>query len=276
MIEDFFFKLAFLLYAVAAVGFGIYFRSLKPEALKGARLVLLGGFFCHTLNIMLRLKLLQAPPVVSFHESSSFLAWAVVGVYFFFVYRGPKVYTLGTFLLPLVLFLMAVSALTPSEIRPLPPVLRSLWLPIHAIISLFSYAFFLMAAVAGFMYLLQEREVKRKHLGKIFKRLPPLESLDRINELSLKYGFPLLTLGIITGALWAEKAWGSYWSWDPKETWSLILWFIYAALLHERLLIGWRGKRAAIMALLGFAVWIISFFVVNLFLAGLHSYGKWS
>jgi len=276
MIEGLFFKLAFILYSVSTVGFFIYFRSLKPEALKGARLVLLGGFFCHTLNIALRLKALKAPPVTSFHESSSFLAWAVVGVYFFFVYRGPKVYTLGTFLLPLVLFLMTVSALFPSEIAPLPPVLRSLWLPIHAIISLLSYAFFLIAAVAGLMYLLQERQVKHKRLGGLFKRLPPLESLDRLNELCLKYGFPLLTLGIITGAIWAEKAWGAYWSWDPKETWSLILWFIYAALLHERLLIGWRGRKAAIMALIGFGVWMISYFVVNLFLPGLHSYGKWS
>jgi len=276
MIEEFFFKLAFILYLISTVGFFIYFYSLKPEALKGARLVLLGGFFCHTLNIVLRLKVLKAPPVASFHESSSFLAWAVVGVYFFFVYRGPKVYTMGTFLLPLVLLLMIASAISPSEITPLPPVLQSLWLPIHAIISLFSYAFFLTAAVAGFMYLLQERQVKHKQLGGIFKRLPPLESLDRINELSLKYGFPLLTLGIITGALWAEKAWGTYWNWDPKETWSLILWLVYAALLHERLIVGWRGRRAAMMALLGFFVWIISFFVVNLFLPGLHSYGKWS
>jgi len=276
MIEEFFFKLAFILYLISTVGFFIYFYSLKPEALKGARLVLLGGFFCHTLNIVLRLKVLKAPPVASFHESSSFLAWAVVGVYFFFVYRGPKVYTMGTFLLPLVLLLMIASAISPSEITPLPPVLQSLWLPIHAIISLFSYAFFLTAAVAGFMYLLQERQVKHKQLGGIFKRLPPLESLDRINELSLKYGFPLLTLGIITGALWAEKAWGTYWNWDPKETWSLILWLVYAALLHERLIVGWRGRRAAMMALLGFLVWIISFFVVNLFLPGLHSYGKWS
>ncbi len=276
MIAEFFFKLAFLLYLISTVGFFIYFYSLRPEALKGARLVLLGGFGCHTLNLILRLKIIGGPPVTSFHEASSFLAWAVVGVYFFLSYRGPKVYTLGTFLLPMVLFLMLASAMSPSEILPLPPILRSLWFPVHALIALLSYAFFIVAAVAGFMYLLQERQVKRKRLGGIFRRLPPLESLDRINELCLKYGFPLLTLGIITGALWAEKAWGTYWTWDPKETWSLILWFLYAALLHERLIVGWRGRRAALMALLGFLFWIISFFVVNLFLPGLHSYGKWS
>ncbi len=276
MPEVFFFKLTLLLYAVATVGFFIYFYTLRPEALKGARWVFLSGFGTHTLSLLLRLKTLKAPPVTSFHEATSFLAWAVVGVYFFLSYRGPKVYTLGTFLAPLVLFLMIISAISPATILPLPPALRSFWLPIHAILSLVSYAFFLVAAVAGLMYLVQERQVKKKTLGGIFRRLPPLESLDRLNELCLKYGFPLLTLGIITGALWAEEAWGSYWSWDPKETWSLILWFIYAALLHERLIVGWRGRRAALMALLGFVVWIISFFMVNLFLSGLHTYGKWT
>ncbi|MBX6423686.1 c-type cytochrome biogenesis protein CcsB [Thermosulfurimonas sp. F29] len=276
MPEVFFFKLAIILYTISAVGFFIYFYTLRPEALKGARRVLLFGFAVHTLSLVLRLKALKAPPVTSFHEATSFLAWSVVGVYFFLSYRGPKVYTLGTFLAPVVLFLMIVSAVSPATLLPLPPPLRSFWLPIHAVISLLSYAFFLVAAVAGLMYLLQERQVKRKTLGGIFRRLPPLESLDRLNEVCLKYGFPLLTLGIITGALWAEKAWGTYWSWDPKETWSLILWLIYAALLHERLIVGWRGRRAAFMALLGFVVWIISFFVVNLLFPGLHGYGRWT
>ncbi|WP_297058079.1 c-type cytochrome biogenesis protein CcsB [Thermosulfurimonas sp.] len=276
MPEIFFLKLALILYGIATVGFFIFFYTLKPEALRGARWVFLAGFGLHTLSLALRALALKAPPVISFHGATSFLAWAVAGVYFFFTLKGPKVYTLGTFLAPVVLLLVAVALLSPYAPAPLPPALRSIWLPFHATISLLSYAFFVVAAVAGFMYLLQERQVKRKMLGGIFRRLPPLESLDRLNEMSLKYGFPLLTVGIITGALWAEKAWGSYWSWDPKETWSLILWFIYAALLHERLIVGWRGRRAAIMALLGFVVWIISFFVVNLLLPGLHNYGRWT
>jgi len=272
----FFFRLSFLLYGVATVGFFIYFYTLKPEALRGARGVLACGWLLHTGALLAGLKVLKAPPVANFYGAASFLAWTVVGAYFFLSYRGPKVYTLGSFLSPLILLLMIVAWRAPTALWPLPPSLKSFWFPIHALISLTSYAFFLIAAVAAVMYLLQERQVKRKRLGGLFRRLPPLESLDRVNEKCLKYGFPLLTAGIVTGALWAEEAWGSFWSWDPKETWSLILWLIYAALLHERFIVGWRGRRAAYMALLGFAVWMVSFFIINLWMPGLHSYGRWS
>jgi cytochrome c-type biogenesis protein CcsB len=102
--------------------------------------------------------------------------------------------------------------------------------------------------------------------------LPPLDTLDDINYRCLTLGFPLLTIAIITGAIWAETAWGAYWSRDPKETWSLITWFVYAALLHGRLTTGWRGRRAAIFAVFGFFVLLFTFLGVNLLLEGLHSY----
>ena len=131
---------------------------------------------------------------------------------------------------------------------------------------------FALAFAAGIMYLIQERQIKAKKIGAFYHRLPALKVLDDLGYRCLTFGFPLLTLGIITGSVWAESAWGSYWSWDPKETWSLITWFLYAALLHGRLTVGWRGRRAAIFAIVGFAALVFTFLGVNLLLSGLHSY----
>ncbi len=125
------------------------------------------------------------------------------------------------------------------------------------------------------MYLVQEHQLKSKRIGAITQRLPSLQVLDDLNYQSLTYGFPLLTLGIITGAIWAEYAWGRYWNWDPKETWSLITWLLYAALLHQRLTVGWRGRKAAIMAIAGFFAVLFTFLGVNLLLPGLHTYANW-
>jgi cytochrome c-type biogenesis protein CcsB len=129
-----------------------------------------------------------------------------------------------------------------------------------------------MAAGIGVMYLVQEHFLKRKQLGSLFQRLPNLQILDEINYRLITIGFPLLTLAIITGALWAESAWGSYWRWDPKEAWSLITWFIYVFVLHARLRVGWKGKKAAYLSIIGFVVVLFTFFGVNLLLKGMHTF----
>jgi cytochrome c-type biogenesis protein CcsB len=124
------------------------------------------------------------------------------------------------------------------------------------------------------MYLLQERELKSKRFGYFFTRLPSLDSLDQLNSHCLATGFVLLTLGIITGSIWARQAWGAYWQWDPKETWSLITWFLYAAQIHQRFSAGWRGKRAAIMAVIGFTAVLFTLWGVTFLLGGVHSYAQ--
>ncbi|HHI97182.1 MAG TPA: c-type cytochrome biogenesis protein CcsB [Thermodesulfatator atlanticus] len=271
----FFFKLALIVYAIATVGYFVYLYTLKKEAAKGAYYTLLLGFAFHSLSIILRWVEAGHPPLTNLFEATSFLSWGLVLGYLIIDRRFKQAKTLGAFVLPVATILLVYSSFCPKEILPLPPVLKSFWLPIHAAISLVSYGFFILAAASGVMYLIQERQIKKKKLGGWFKRLPSLEVLDRINELSLKIGFPLLTVGIITGAVWAEEAWGSYWSWDPKETWSLIMWLIYAALLHERLAVGWRGRKAAWLSLVGFMAWLISFFIVNLYVPGAHTYVEW-
>ena len=105
-----------------------------------------------------------------------------------------------------------------------------------------------------------------------YKRLPSLEALDQLNSHCLAVGFPLLTLGMITGSIWSKQTWGMYWQWDPKETWSLVTWFFYAALLHQRFTVGWRGRREAIMAIIGFLAILFTLWGVTYLLGGIHSY----
>lgn len=229
------------------------------------------GFAFHTANIIARYVLSGHIPIANLHEASSFFSWCIVLLFFYLEYRY-KLGLLGAFIMPVVFILMLSSSMLPRKIEPLSPVLQSYWLGIHTVFAFIGDAAFAMAFGIGLMYLVQEHYVKSKHIGGLFRRLPSLQILDEINYRLITIGFPFLTLAIITGALWAESAWGSYWRWDPKEVWSLITWFIYALVLHVRLTVGWRGKRAAILSIIGFCVVLFTFFGVNLFLKGLHSF----
>ena len=171
--------------------------------------------------------------------------------------------------------LMVTSSIYPSTVPLLPPALKSRWLFIHSTLAFISYAMFAVAFGAAIMYLIQQHFLKKKRLGPLYQKLPSLDVLDEINYRCMTFGFPLLTIAIITGAIWAETAWGTYWSWDPKETWSLITWFIYAALLHGRLTTGWRGRRAAVLSIIGFFVLLFTFLGVNLLPSeSQHSYQR--
>ncbi|RMF99751.1 MAG: c-type cytochrome biogenesis protein CcsB [Nitrospirae bacterium] len=229
------------------------------------------GFTIHTIHIILRYFLAGHLPITNLHEASSFFAWSITLLFFYVEYRY-KVGLLGSFIMPVVFLVMLSSSVLPREIRPLSPVLQSAWLGVHTTLAFIGDAAFAMAAGIGLMYLVQEHFVKKKHLGSLFQRLPNLQILDEINYRLITIGFPLLTLAIITGALWAESAWGSYWRWDPKEVWSLITWFIYVFVLHVRLRVGWKGKKAAYLSIIGFAAVLFTFFGVNLLLKGMHTF----
>jgi len=230
-----------------------------------------GGFALHTATIIARYAIAGHLPITSLHEASSFFAWCIVLIFFFLEYRY-RVDLLGPFTMPVVFVLMLSSSILPREIKPLSPVLQSYWLGIHTFLAFLGDAAFATAFGVGIMYLIQEHHLKTKRLGGLFQRLPNLQILDEINYKLITLGFPLLTLAIITGALWAESAWGSYWRWDPKEVWSLITWFIYALVLHARLTAGWRGRKAAMLSIAGFISVIFTFFGVNLLLKGLHAF----
>ncbi|MEW5744274.1 MAG: c-type cytochrome biogenesis protein CcsB [Nitrospirota bacterium] len=265
------FELALTSYFTATI-ISIYeiFRGMK----EASRLMLITagvGFAIHSASIVSRYLEAGHLPITSMHEASSFFAWCVVLIFFFLELRY-KIGIMGSFIMPIVFLLMLSSSVLPREIRPLSPVLQSYWLGIHTFLAFLGNAAFAVAFGVGIMYLLQEHYLKAKRTHGLFKRLPSLQVLDEINYKLITLGFPLLTLAIITGALWAENAWGSYWRWDPKETWSLITWFIYALVLHIRLTAGWRGKKAAILSIIGFVVVLFTFFGVNLTLKSLHTF----
>ncbi len=268
------FYITLMIYFVSTVGFLVHIITQRKEAEGWALLVLGAGFAGHTVYLVSRWISSGHPPMANLHESLSFLAWSLVAA-FLLLQFASKVKSLGAFVTPMATVIMAAAATQSGAIVSLPPALRSVWLPIHASICLVADAVFILAFCISVMYLLQERQIKSKKLGGLFQRLPSLDSLDRMNRRCISFGFPLLTVGIVTGSIWAEQAWGAYWSWDPKETWSLITWFLYAALIHQRLTVGWRGRRAAIMTIFAFAALVFTFLGVSLLLPGAHSYATW-
>ena len=159
------------------------------------------------------------------------------------------------------------------HIQPLIPALQSYWMKIHVPANFIGYGAFALAAMAGVAYLLRQRAETRRPDGLLAAVLPALELLDDVMYKAIALGFAAFTIATILGALWAAEAWGGYWSWDPKETWALIVWLNYAAWLHLRLTKGWRGVPMAWWAVIGLLVTLFAFLGVNMFLSGLHSYG---
>jgi len=160
-----------------------------------------------------------------------------------------------------------------ADIQPLVPALQSYWMKIHVPANFIGYGAFALAAMVATAYLIRVRAEQQNSNG-IAMALPTLDILDDLMYKSIALGFAFFTLATILGALWAAEAWGGYWSWDPKETWALIVWLNYAAWLHMRLTKGWRGKPMAAWAIIGLFVTLFAFLGVNMFLSGLHSYGE--
>jgi cytochrome c-type biogenesis protein CcsB len=265
------FQIALFLYLLGTAASISYLISLRRRLFTVTILSLVAGFVIHTLAILLRYAEAGQVPITNLHEALSFFSWCIVGIYLLLQIRY-RVDVLAAFISPVASAMIILASFFPKEIIPVAPVLKSFWLPVHVFFAFAGNGMFALAFAAGVMYLIQERHIKRKKIGAFYRRLPALRVLDELNYRCLTIGFPLLTMGIITGSVWAETAWGSYWNWDPKETWSLITWFLYAALLHGRLTVGWRGKRAAIFAIIGFSALVFTFLGVNLLLSGQHTF----
>ncbi len=212
-------------------------------------------------------------PLSNLYESLVFFALTIILLYLFLERKlGER--TIGAFAAPLAFLAMAYASLNPGisdKIQPLLPALKSNWLIAHVLTCFLGYAGFAIAFVLSIIYLLKDRD--NISTDSLLGRLPERNTLDELTHQMTMFGFLFLTLGIITGSVWANSAWGTYWSWDPKETWSLITWFIYAVLLHARLMRGWSGRRVAIISIVGFMAVLFTYFGVNL-LPGLHSYGS--
>jgi cytochrome c-type biogenesis protein CcsB len=202
-------------------------------------------------------------PFANMYEFSVAFAWGILLIHVWSERRYHQ-RLLGLITLPVALLLMFYATTIPSTIEPLVPALQNnLLLTVHVAVAIIAYGSFTIAFGAAFLSLIQPTGGRWG--------LPRPETLDEIAYRSVVIGFPFMTLVLILGALWAEVAWGSYWSWDPKETASLVTWLIYGAYLHARVMRGWRGRRAAWLLVLGFAATVFTYFG-NLFFGGLHSY----
>jgi len=216
-------------------------------------------------------------PWGNMYEFSITASLAVAAVYLIFVHRY-RLQWLGlgvTLIVAAVLGLATLALYTPAG--PLVPALHSYWLVIHVSAAAISGGAFTVGGLVSVLYLIKARAERRVLAGGTMsaslKRLPSAEAMDGTAYKVLAFAFPLWTFGVlVAGPIWAEYAWGRYWGWDPKEVWSLVTWVVYAAYLHARATAGWRGRRAAVIAIVGWFVFIFNFVGVNLLVSGLHSY----
>ncbi len=245
----------------------------KTALSRTAKTVAAAGFCLHTAGLALRwVESYQLgfghAPLSNFYESLIFFSWAILLAYLILEFwKKPGI--LSPFALPAAFLLIAYASYSPdvdSRIRPLIPALQSNWLVTHVITCFLGYGAFVIASIFGLLCLLKETDPLSARDG-----IPERDSLSLYLYRSVAVGYVFFTLGIITGSVWAHSAWGSWWSWDPKETWALITWFIYTALLHYRLAGKNRAKGMAILALVGLASVFFTYLGVN-YLPGLHSY----
>ncbi len=233
------------------------------------------AFGLHVASVVARGVSAGRPPWGNMFEFSVTGALAVTGVYLVLLGRRDVRY-LGVFvLLPVLLTLgLAVSVLY-TESAQLVPALKSVWLVIHVSAAIIASGILTIGFVQTICYLVQDRRERvpvEQRMPSFMDRLPSAAVLDRSAYRMHAFAFPIWTFAVIAGAIWAENAWGRYWGWDPKETWAFITWMVYACYLHARATAGWRGRKAAYVALLGYATFLFNYLVVNIWLVGFHSY----
>ena len=206
-------------------------------------------------------------PVTSLQEAASLFAF-LIACAFLLVYWRYQFHSISVFIFPLVFVLTLTAAMDRNTYYWELPLLRTAWLYLHVSLIILGNTAFFLTFVAGVMYLIQERELKSKKPRAFYYRLPPLETIDDLAYKSLAIGFPFITLGIITGAFWANAVWGPSWPIDPKISWSFVTWLIYLLLLFTRWTAGWRGRKAAYFAIAGFATILVTWGTNS----GLHSF----
>ncbi len=259
-----FFAVLILYFAAVLLQFGgAIFK--RRGLVRAAWLVFLLGFACHTLYMIVRGVLARRLPLSNQFEFASAFAWGI-GLMLLIVRLRAKADWLSTAAMPMAFLVLSYAALQPREITDLMPALRSAWFGFHIGSAVFSYSAFVLAGCTGLRYLLLTR---RKEAGSELR----LEQMDYLCYRLIALGFLLLTVVILTGAIWAEQAWSSFWTWDPKEVWALITWIIYAVYLHLRLRSRRRGAFMAWYALVAVPVVLFTFAGVNTLMPGLHSYG---
>jgi cytochrome c-type biogenesis protein CcsB len=213
-------------------------------------------------------------PWGNMYEFSTTSALVVLVVSISVARRRPALRYLGIFVIvPVLLTLGLAITVLYVPAGPLLPALKSYWLVIHVAAAIISGSVFMVGGVVTILYLAQDRWERAGVTNSLSRRLPPADQLDQSAYRLFAFVFPLWTFAIVAGAIWAENAWGAYWSWDPKETWALVTWVVFAGYLHARATAGWKGRKAAFVGLLGMCCFIFNYFVVNILFTGLHAYG---
>ncbi len=261
------FTITFAFYLLGFLAFVIYGAARRDAVAKTAIALMTGGVIVHTVAIAVRWKAAGHIPFTNMYEYANIMAWMAVAS-FLMILRKYYRPVLGLYVSPLIVILIVSASMLPNDVRSqLVPALQSYWLHIHVALAAIGEGAFLVATAVSVMYLIVSRRKDPSSGG-----ISP-ETLEEINYKALSIGYPLFTIGaLFAGAIWAYEAWGAFWSWDPKEVGSLIIWLFYTLFFHGRYQRGWRGQKAAWMSVIGFVMILLSFFG-NIFLGGQHAYG---
>ncbi len=268
-------------YEYVLYGIAILFYGAASAALVGyvyfkrwgqwARVLTWAAWSLHTVALLLRVVETGRPPLLYLFETVSFFTWLVMLNYLVLeLVLGLQV--VGVFVVPVTALLLLTAGTLPRGALAAAPWLHGSWVMAHVSLGVLSYGGFALAFIAGVMYLIQDWQLRRKEFRPMYYRMPPLEVLDSMGYYLILFGFPLLTLALLSGSLGAIPVWGGAWGTDPKVIWSLFTWVIYALYLYLRLVRGWGGRRAAVLAVVGFGAVLFNFFVINLYMTELHRY----
>lgn len=265
------FKAALLGYLVATLGYTASLMVKRVVIARATAWLLLAAFVIHGFSLALRCFSRGLPPAIHPYETLSFFTWAMTGTYLAFQLR-TKTQVLGAFVSPLAFLLMVVASSRLGVDVPVPDILKGTLVPVHVTLSVIGEALLAIACGAGILYLAQDSQIRRRKMTPMSRYLPSLDDLDRVNHISLLAGFTLLTAGLLAGSVWASTVWGKPWPWDPKLLWTLAAWFFYAVLIHQRLAIGWKGRKIALLSIAAFAVLLFAFAGVTSFFKTVHRF----
>jgi cytochrome c-type biogenesis protein CcsB len=298
------FGLALVLYLAAAVASFHFLAFRRRGVLTAGRVVAFAGLAAHGVSVVTRGLAAGRVPWGNMYEYASVLGFLIVAAYLLVIERAWRTEEVRGFAIGTAVLAMAGATLIYVPPGPLVPALNSYWIQIHVVLAVLASSLFILATVFTVLYLVQDRRERRSAPAVLARepalvgaagerpedyapadgpeepppppaaqsRLPAAAALDRMAYRTIVFAFPVWTMAVIAGAIWAEQAWGRYWGWDPKEVWSFVTWVAFAAYLHARATVGWRGRRAAALALVGFTALVFNLVVVNTVIAGLHSY----
>ncbi len=261
---------AAVFYAFSSGFFILYFYRAIPWIRKAGTVCAAGGLLAHFLYAAFSYAYADRLPILSMPEALATFGWAVVLAFVVFLH-SPDEEVLGAFVMPVALVCEVMLMISGIGKGPMPPGFDSILFPVHVTFAFVGYAFFVLSFASGLSYIILERRMKSKTTGTLFRRLPPLEKVEDLNMRAITYGFPMLTLAMITGSIWSEHTRGVWWSWDPKEVWTLATWIAYAIPLHLRFM-GWKGRRLAYASVVAFIILMFTFLGSSTIFKGYHRF----